>query len=145
MKKNRKFSNFLINPKYQLKYIFWLSATGLSLVALYSVIFYTYIRENYEILVELSPMDDTSKQQLYRELTHVILLLGGISFIFIVLVSIAGVIVSHRTAGPLYHFKRVFNEIKSGKKDARVRLRPNDDFQDVAASFNEMIESVLKN
>ena len=144
MKKNRKFSNFLINPKYQLKYIFWLSATGISLVALYSVIFYTYIHENYQILVDLSPMDDASKQQLYRELAHVILLLGGISFIFIIFVSIAGVVLSHRTAGPLYHFKRVFNEIKSGKRDARVRLRPNDDFQDVAASFNEMIESILK-
>ena len=142
-KKNRKLSNYLVNPRYQLKYIFWLGLTGVSLVALYSVLFYSYMRENYDILVELSPMDDASKQQLYRELNHVILLLGGISLVFLALVAIGGVALSHRTAGPLYHFKRVFNDLKAGKLESRVRLRPKDDFQDVASAFNEMIESVL--
>lgn len=142
-KKNRRISNFLINPKYQFKYIFWLGLTGISLVLLYSGLFYFYMKENYAILVELSPMEDSAKQQLYRELNQIIMLLAGISFVFLLIVSVLGVIMSHRTAGPLYHFKRIFNQIKDGDMNARVRLRPKDDFQDVAATFNSMVDAIV--
>jgi methyl-accepting chemotaxis protein len=138
----RKWVNILINPRYQLKYVLWLSATGLTLVVFYSAIIYRYISENYKILVDLSPMDDATKAQMYSELKHLILVLGGSSIGFLALASVLGLVVSHRTAGPLYHFKRVFGEIKSGKLDTRVRLRPGDDFQDVAGSFNEMMDAI---
>jgi HAMP domain-containing protein len=56
--------------------------------------------------------------------------------------ALMGVLLSHRTAGPLYHFKRVFDEIRSGNPKQRVRLRPKDEFQDVAKSFNDMMDSL---
>jgi methyl-accepting chemotaxis protein len=143
-KNHRKLGNYLINPRYQLKYIFWLGVTGMTLVVLYSLLFYFFMRENYDVLVELSPMDDAVKQQLYHELNHIILLLGGVSFLFLIIVAFLGVILSHRTAGPLYHFKKVFGRIKDGDLAARVRLRPNDDFQDVAASFNSMVDALVE-
>jgi methyl-accepting chemotaxis protein len=140
----RQLKNILINPRYQLKYIFWLSVTGLLLTIINCSIFYVFIRENYSILVELVPMPANVKDQLYAELFQIIGYLALVSLLFLILVGCLGMFLSHKTAGPLYHFKRVFNEIKGGRRDARIMLRPGDDFQDVAQAFNEMMNSLGK-
>jgi methyl-accepting chemotaxis protein len=142
--KKRSLKNILINPAYQLKYVFWISIAGIVLISCNALVFYSYIKENYNILVDLSPMDEAAKAQLYHELNVILYKLGGVSLAFMLLAALLGIKVSHSTAGPLYHFKRVFNEIKNGKTNARVRLRPGDDFKDVAQAFNEMMDSVQK-
>lgn len=142
--KNRSLKNLLINPAYQIKYVFWVSTAGLMLIAANAVVFYSYIKENYSLLVDLSPMDDAAKAQLYKELNEILIKLGVVGLIFVLITAIIGLKMSHRTAGPMYHFKRIFGEIKNGKMDARVRLRPDDDFKDVASAFNEMMDSVAK-
>ncbi len=144
-KHKRHLKNFLINPRYQLRYIIWLTTTGLFLVLINGIIAYSYIKENYITLVDLSPMTDEAKSQMYTELHHLILALSLTSILFLVIVSLLGIVLSHRTAGPLYHFKRVFDEVKKGKVHQRVRLRPGDEFQDVAKSFNDMMESLKIN
>ena len=141
----RHLKNFLINPRYQLRYIIWLTTTGLFLVLINGIIAYSYIKENYLTLVDLSPMTDEAKSQMYTELHHLIMALSLTSLSFLVIVSLLGIVLSHRTAGPLYHFKRVFDEVKKGKVQQRVRLRPGDEFQDVAKSFNDMMESLKIN
>lgn len=138
----RNLKNILINPKYQIKYIFWLTFTGFLLIAINAVTFYWYVSENYTILVDLSPMTPEAKSQLYTELHQIILSLSAFSFLFLGAVAVLGLILSHRTAGPMFHFKRVFNEIRTGSRNARVHLRPNDDFQDVAQEFNSMMDSL---
>lgn len=140
----RRLRNILINPGYQLKYLFWLTFTGMSLVTINAYFFYYSTKENYDILVDLSPMTSEAKAQLYYELHWTIFRLAGFSLLFLACVGVVGLILSHRTAGPLYHFKRVFSDIKKGNRAARVRLRPKDDFQDVAQEFNEMMDSLTK-
>lgn len=142
--KNRSLKNLLINPAYQIKYVFWVSTAGLTLITANAIVFYSYIKENYSLLVDLSPMDDAAKNQLYTELNEILIKLGVVGLIFVLLTAIIGLKMSHRTAGPMYHFKRIFNEIKNGKMDARVRLRPDDDFKDVAGAFNEMMDAIQK-
>jgi HAMP domain-containing protein len=140
----RRFKNYLINPGYQLKYIFWLAMTGFVLFVFYALNLYFHIKENYSILVELSPMTAEAKHQLYHELDTLIVKLGIGSIFFLIGVAFIGMVMSHRTAGPLYHFKRVFDEIRGGKMEARIHLRPKDDFLDVAESFNEMMDALAR-
>ena len=87
-------------------------------------------------------MTDEARTQLEGELTEfyfkMVLAGGG----FLLAAFLMGIRISHRVAGPMYHFKRVFQEIKAGKKDLRIRLRPDDEFQDVAKSFNELMDEV---
>ncbi|MGK5082045.1 methyl-accepting chemotaxis protein [Bdellovibrionota bacterium FG-1] len=142
-KSHRKLRNLLINPRYQIRYVFWTSFTGLILIFSNALVFYAYIRENYKVLVDMSPMEDEAKAQLYRELHQILVLLGGFSCVFLVLVSIFGLVLSHRTAGPMFHFKRVFRDIRAGKHEARIHLRPKDDFGDVASECNEMIDYLI--
>ncbi len=136
----RSWKNFLIDPKFQLRYAFWLSGTGVILVAAITVVFYSYIRNNYAVLVDLSPMTDDAKALLYDELNQIIVRLAAISTVFILMMTFLGVIISHRAAGAVYHFKKVFRLIGEGKVDERIQLRPGDDFQDAAADFNQMMD-----
>jgi methyl-accepting chemotaxis protein len=138
----RRLRNLLINPSYQLKYLFWTSFTGVALLASNAGIFYHYINENYAILVELSPMTDEAKAQLFGELNEIILKLALFSVGFLAVVGAIGLVFSHKVAGPLYHMKRVFEQVRGGDREARVRLRPKDEFQDVAREFNAMMDKI---
>ena len=140
----RKISNYLVNPRYQLKYIFWLSLAGLLLVAANGYLVYHYVHENYLALVDLSPMTEEVKQVLRQELHEIVIRLALISVGFLGIVGGIGLVFSHQTAGPLFHFKRVIGEVIAGNLNARVRLRPKDDFQDVALAFNEMVDHLAK-
>ena len=127
-KNRRKIKNLLINPQFQLKYIFWLTWTGLMLFIFFAINLYVHIKENYSILVDLSPMTPEAKHQLYYELDALVVKLSVGSLVFLSGCGDTGLVMSHRAAGPLFHMKRVFEAIRSGKRSERVHLRPKDDF-----------------
>ena len=91
-KKRRKLRNFIILPRYQGRYILWITFTGLVLTLLNSGVFFWYMSENYRLLVEMSPMDEEVKAQLFGELHEIIWKLGLISFVFVVTTSFLGLI-----------------------------------------------------
>lgn len=139
--KKRKLKQLIINPGFQFRYVFWLTTSGLALVAINALIAYSFIQENYMTLVELSPMTDETRTLMYTELKHLTLALSLTSFCFLVSIAVLGLILSHRTAGPLYHLNRVFEEVGRGNLKARAKFRQNDEFQEVAESFNKMMDS----
>jgi methyl-accepting chemotaxis protein len=140
----RQVKNILINPRYQLRYALGFFVIGLVLVSGLCVVFYSYIRENYDLMVDLGPLRADLKAQLYRELDQLITVILAASAIFLALVSLMSLWITHRTAGVIYHFERVFRAIRDGDRSARVFLRPSDDFKGSATLFNEMMDQVLK-
>ena len=60
------------------------------------------------------------------------------------LLAILAVIITHRTAGPMVRFRATIDAISSGDDAARIRLRPSDEFQQVAQSFNQMMDRIQK-
>lgn len=146
MQKNqRKLKNLIINPKFQLKYIFWISFSGLSLIILQSFIFYRYTKENYTFLVEMVDMTEQAKLQLDSELNQIIITLIILSFSFLGILTIFGLFFSHKVAGPLYKFNLVMNKIRNGDDSLRVHLRPGDEFHEIADSFNKLMDNINAN
>jgi len=140
----RKWRSILIDPGVQLRYLFWISFTALGLVTLYAVLTYHYIGENMALLVDLSPMSEDAKLQLYGELREIVVKISGVSCLFFLACSAFGLVLSHRTAGPLHHFRKVFIEIRNGNRELRIHLRPRDEFQDVAKEFNAMMDCLTE-
>ena len=140
----RQLSNLLINPKFQKKYVFWVSSTGIILTCINATIIYFFTKENYEFLVEMLEMTEEARGQMYQELYQIIGLLGVSSIVFMIIVSIWGIILSHRVAGPLHKLKMSIENIKNGETDTRVFFRKNDHFQDLAISFNDMMDELTK-
>ncbi|MBI4050918.1 MAG: methyl-accepting chemotaxis protein [Elusimicrobia bacterium] len=66
-----------------------------------------------------------------------LLLAGAVGFL---ITCLAGIIYSHRLAGPIYHFKRVIEETLQGKKPETIILRKNDEFKDLAEVLNQLLQ-----
>ena len=142
-KHKRKLKNYWINPKFQTRYIVTLLSVSVVLVGVLGTVFYRYLEENYTLLVNMSPMRDEIKVLLMEELAALknSIIMSSIGYLCFVFGF--GTYFSHRTAGPLYAFMRVFREIKNGKQHTRLHLRPGDDFHDVAEEFNGMMNELV--
>ena len=60
-------------------------------------------------------------------------------FIFLILVGIHVILVTHRFFGPIIRFKSITANIAKGNLTERVRLRKNDHLLEYSEKFNEMI------
>ncbi|MBF0544967.1 MAG: methyl-accepting chemotaxis protein [Candidatus Riflebacteria bacterium] len=62
--------------------------------------------------------------------------------VFVMLIAILSVFVSHKIAGPVYHFERSAKFIASGDLTHRVKLRYGDELRDLQDAFNQMTDSL---
>ena len=62
--------------------------------------------------------------------------------IIIILCAIAGILISHHIAGPIYKFSQKTKEIKRGIITSEIILRENDEFVNLQIDFNDMMEGL---
>lgn len=54
----------------------------------------------------------------------------------------AGIACSFRFAGPIYHFRKYFAEMVTGRWDQHLNLRKGDDLKEVGSSINEALDQM---
>jgi nitrate/nitrite-specific signal transduction histidine kinase len=141
-KHKRYVKNYLINPRFQLKYVFWMISTGAALALTYSMLFYNYAKQSYDLIIELSKVPKETQLMMHQELGRVMLVQGLITFVFLFCIGMIGILFSHRVAGPLYKLKTAFERVKMGEHQLRIYFRKYDEFQEVAQSFNKMLDQI---
>ena len=141
-KHRRNIKNYFINPRFQLKYVFWMVSTGAALALSYSLLFYNFASDSYQLIVELSKVSKETQVAMHNQLARVILIQGIITFIFLCCIAAIGVLFSHRAAGPLYKLKTAFERVKKGEGQLRIYFRKYDEFQEVALEFNKMLDQI---
>lgn len=68
-----------------------------------------------------------------------------IGFIFVLSIAvISAVVVSHKIAGPLVRIKWALRQLAEGNFDIVVKLRKNDQLEDVAKLINNLAQSLKK-
>lgn len=113
---------YWINPRFQLKYCFFLLGVGFG-VGLISLVFsYTYLRVT---MIELSGMNQMvlDKFLIPYTITFCLILIGLSAGLFTV-----GKIISHKIAGPLYAFEKFLIDSMEGK-NRPFKLRSSDEFK----------------
>jgi methyl-accepting chemotaxis protein len=108
----------------------------------YGLVFYRFIAENYDTIVELSPITEDSKTVLYSELNSIIIYLSILSVVFLGVITFIGVIFSHKVAGPMFKIRNVCNAINGGQLGRRIALRPGDDFREVVGELNKALNTL---
>jgi len=63
----------------------------------------------------------------------------AIYLLFVVLIS---AILSHKMAGPVYHFERICKAVAKGDFSQRVHLRQGDQLTELQDEFNKMLDRV---
>jgi len=67
---------------------------------------------------------------------------GCLIAIFALVAFVAGVIISHRVAGPLHRLERIARGVANGRYDVRATLRRGDYVHEFAEAFNGMLTHV---
>lgn len=144
MKNNRKLKNYLIYPEFQIKFILILVFTNIFIAGLIILFSYYYFINSTTLYGVLEYIHSDSSTTFKEELGQYLFILGILLIVFLGMISLAALVLSHRAAGPIYKFKKVFDAIAAGEKEYQVLLRPKDNFKDVADSFNNMIDKLTK-
>ncbi len=64
--------------------------------------------------------------------------------ILVAIIFVGGIFVSHRIAGPMYHFEKSARAIRDGDLSVNFNVRKTDEMKDAALSLEEMVESLRK-
>ena len=136
---NYKRKIFIVNKKYQYRYLFIIISTMLISVA--SVYFTTFYVIWNKVIDEFFYVPEAAKKlagifvQTSQLLVIPIVLLAAIF-------TAVGIILSHKVAGPIFRVERVAQELSKGNLDIKVKFRKGDELHELADSLNSMIDGI---
>lgn len=113
--------NYWVNKKFQWRYCLSLTSFGLALSLISGVFSYTYFRVSLQSL----PYTTSKIQEQY--LVPYIITFAMISIAFCALLFFVGLILSHRSAGPIYAFENFLEDLMKGNY-RKLKLRTGDEF-----------------
>ncbi len=76
---------------------------------------------------------------LSQQRTQFALLLVGVLVSLVVALWLAGIVITHRVAGPVYKMKRQIRAVRDGNLSVPSPLRKGDELKDFFDTFNEMV------
>jgi len=136
----RKARNLLLKPAFQLKlsiYILILSATFGSLALWVGDVAFKNV---YVLLLEDATHRMYFQQVIDEQVRNVMRVSIALFAGYIVLVIAVTAIFTHRLIGPAVAITRHIRALKEGLYAHRVRLRKNDELEDLADELNELAE-----
>ncbi len=92
-------------------------------------------------VVKVAVSDDEMRGAIAR--TRAILITAGIVTVFVSMVALY-IIVRYVIVKPLKHLRDVSDEISRGSTDLRADIHTNDEFEDLALSFNRMLRHLME-
>ncbi len=127
---------FLINPGFQIKFVFMTVSFIGALSLVYPFILDVVMDANYSALRKVAPGADLTvfEQQKRTVLAYVFL----IQVVFVLGCVAVNFFVSHRIAGPIYKLRRLFEAGWRGAEESpEVTFRKHDYFPELAEAFNQ--------
>jgi nitrogen fixation/metabolism regulation signal transduction histidine kinase len=96
---------------------------------------------------DLEAQSATLKQQsadIARQQRTMLYTLLGVFGLLVVGIGLAGIVVTHKVAGPIYKMKRQIRELGEGKLKIPGKLRKGDELVDFFETFNDTVISLRK-
>ncbi|HOW28720.1 MAG TPA: HAMP domain-containing protein [Elusimicrobiota bacterium] len=129
-----KRSTLIIKRKLQYKYIVLVMCSVLLAIGLISWdIYYTFGSDMVHDLM------DPGLYDLFLEVNQILM---AKLLIYLVVVAVVALFVSHKLAGPIFRFERSARIVSGGDLTYRVHLRKGDELMDLQDEFNNMMDSL---
>lgn len=144
----RKIANYLLNRSYQIRHMLVMVSLCAVVLAVFCVNEWRRMRIAAAVVESrvAQVMSGPELRDLHEEIgqTHRLrlLVMGGAALLVCLLVAAFSIIHSHRVAGPVFVLMRRMRMVQRGTLPTSRGLRRGDEFQDVAASFNAMVEAL---
>ena len=136
--------NLLINPKFQLRFVFENLITAMVVVGVfYAANFYFF----WEIARNAKAAGLPADHIFFEFIDSQNSLMTNIFFVaaifLVLLIAIRGILLSHRIAGPLYRLNKHMRQIADGQTKDAVHFRKKDFFAELADSYNDQLNYLL--
>ena len=132
---------YWISPKLQGRFTAWLVVTTAVIGATTTLAILLALWSSVADQIVWAAGTD-SKVLFWQTLLRVFLTVGILTLVFGLVAFFAGVIISHRIAGPLYRISKAAREVGQGQYHSRLNLRKRDYLHDFADTFNEMLAAL---
>ena len=131
---------YLINPRFQWRFIGFMATVSLLAISLLFVSNILFFRNmEHEALSVGLTRDNPYFDFLQEQKSALSLLYFTVSGLVFVVMMGLGILYSHRIAGPLYQLDRKMRRIASGEEPSPLQFRRRDQFVELAESFNAML------
>ena len=141
---NRR-KTYLINPRFQWRFIGFMAAVSLLGIAVLFISNVLFFREMEQAALSVGlTRDNPYFDFLEEQKSSLYTLYFGVSGVAFVLMMGLGILYSHRIAGPLHNLRNKMQRIAEGEEPSTVGFRRNDQFRELAESFNAMIAKIAK-
>jgi hypothetical protein len=130
-----KRSIFLINPRFQIRF----SLIICSLVYLSSLIYPFTIMELFNTFSRMNPQ---AVEALKNAKTELIIFILIYQVIFLGIVFVLCVFMTHKIAGPLYKLSNYLRGIANGAVPTAITFRDGDHFHDLAVDVNNVFDAI---
>jgi len=98
--------------------------------------------ENIDIFKEAQLLSAHEKEVVLEVLSKVNYQLWPRLFIFLILIGLLSLFLSHRIAGPIYRFQEILQEAEKGNLSQAVHLRKTDEFKELSKDFNLFLKNL---
>lgn len=135
------FKNYIIYPKFQWKLIQYFLVLGMFT----SGVFYGAVWYFFEMFESRGIKVGIPKHHVFydfiNDLHSEMNIIFAVTTIFIFLILIiAGVLISHKVAGPIYRMEADLLEMAQTKKFRPIKFREGDFFMNLATNFNKLLK-----
>jgi len=131
---------YLVNPRFQWRFIGFMAAVSLLAIAMLFVSNLLFFRGMTQdaVAAGLTP-DNPYFDFLHEQQSSLTSLYLGVSAIVFVTMVGLGIFYSHRIAGPLHHLNTTMRRVAAGEDPGPLQFRRRDQFRELAESFNAMV------
>ena len=149
----RQIRNFLIDRRFQLRWVFMVMVTVTLIVSFMGFFLYRTVAASTDQMVTQLLADDelteASQQALLErgradKMVTLSILVGSL-FSLVVLLSLSTIVITHKVAGPIYKMRRVFSSINGDNLRLWDKLRRGDEFQEAFDDFSDMLSRLREN
>lgn len=143
----RKLRNYLLDVGLQLRYTVFIIAVAVFLTAFLGHRIYVATQETTRIVTMTAAVDPSVERELRSqfEANDRVVLWGIVGFgvLLVLTVSVAGIWMTHKIAGPLHNIGAAFARVRDNKLPADLgNLRKGDELQAFHAGFREMYDAI---
>lgn len=124
---------YVINPREQLRFAFKMALVALCSCLLLGIFSYVYWR----IFLQTQNLEST------QFLSNYLVVFVSLSFSFTIFAFIAGVVLSHKSVGPLYAFELYIEDLLRGE-DRQLTLREGDHYKHLEQIAKNLREALKK-
>jgi hypothetical protein len=145
----RKLRNYLLDPKFQLKYTSMVVGVALAVGGVLGYEAYKYSTGQTELLniqkmesrgadVDAPFLRDLEAYSRAADRQVLTAIIGGVAALALAL-GVTGIVVTHRLVGPAFRLRQLFGQVTGSRIRPVGNLRKHDELQEVYGAFQEMI------